>query len=61
MKSEPAIIIGAVEAVALAAIGLVAVLLEWDAELTAAVVAVVGPVLALVAAVLTRSRVTPVP
>ena len=57
MQKEAAIIIGSIEAVILPLIALISRLLGWDAELTSAVIAVVGPTVALIGALLTRGRV----
>jgi len=59
MKKEPAVIIGAVEALILAVIGLVAALADWTPDATAAVVAVVAPTIAIVTSLVTRSKVKP--
>jgi len=59
MRSEPAVIIGALESLVIAAITFAAVLFEADAELTAAVVGLGSAAVAVVGAIITRSRVTP--
>jgi hypothetical protein len=57
LQREPAVIIGSVVAVANAAVGLIAVILGWDEELTVAAVAAVNAVLTFLGAVWTRQSV----
>jgi len=59
MKSEPAVIIGALESVVIAIITFAAVMLDADAELTGAVIGLGSAAVAVIGAILTRSRVTP--
>lgn len=57
LQKEPAVLIGAIEAAAIALVGVVAVAFEWDPEFSAVVVGAVGAVIALIAAVLVRLKV----
>ena len=59
MKKEPAVIISAVEALVLSAISLLALLLNWEAEVTAGVMAIVAPAIAIITGLVTRSQVSP--
>jgi len=59
MRSEPAALIGALEAAVISVLTLIAVALELDADLTAAIVGVGAAAVALIGALITRSRVTP--
>ena len=60
MSREPAIIIGLIDALVIAIIALVAYLLDWEAELVALVVGVAAALVAVIGAIVTRGRVTPV-
>lgn len=57
MQREPAIIIGAIATVLNAAVGLIAVILGWDEELTVAAVAAVNAIITFIGAILIRGRV----
>lgn len=57
MKNEAAVIIGAVDAALIAVIAVVAIQLDWDASVTAAVVGALSAVVAAVGAILTRGKV----
>lgn len=57
MQREPAIVIASVIAVANAAVGLIAVILGWDEQLTVAAVAAVNAVLTFIGGVWTRGSV----
>ena len=60
MKKEPALISGAIAALVIATVPLVGYLVDWSDGLTALVVGVVGALMAVVSAVITRSKVSPV-
>jgi len=57
MNREPVAIIGAIEVAAIAAIGVAAAVLEWDAELSASIVAAVSAVVIAIGTIWQRSRV----
>lgn len=57
MRTEPALLIGAIIAVANTLVGLVAVLLGWDEDLKIAAVAAVNAVMTFIGALITRSQV----
>ena len=59
LKTEPAVLIGLVEALAIALIALIAYLADWDAEMVALITGVVASAIAVVGAFVTRSKVTP--
>ncbi len=58
---EPAVIVGAVEAVALALLGLAIILFDIESDTAGAMVAIVAPVIALLTSLFTRSKVVPAP
>ena len=57
MNREPAVIIGAIEAVIIAAIGLIGVMLEWEPALTASAVGAASAIVAFAGALVTRGKV----
>ena len=59
-QSEPAVVIGAVEALAIAIIALVASLAGWSGDTVALVVGVVSAAIAVVSSIVVRSQVAPV-
>ena len=60
VNTEPVRLVSAVEALLLALIGVAAYVFGWGNELTALVVATVGPAIAVVSGAYARSKVTPV-
>lgn len=54
MQREPALIIGSIAAVINASIGLIAVMLDWDQELTVSAVAAATAIITFVGALITR-------
>ena len=59
MRNEPAIIIGAIEAAFLAFVPALAYAFGWSPEAVALIAGVVGPIIAVLSAVVVRSKVTP--
>ena len=60
MKKEPALISGAIAALLIALVPFVGYLLDWSDGFTALTVGVVGALIAVVSAVVTRSKVAPI-
>ena len=57
MNREPVAIIGAIEVAAVAVIGVFAAVLEWDAELSASIVAAVSAIIIALGTIWQRSQV----
>lgn len=57
---EPAVIIGALEGLALAVLGLIIIVTEMEPAVAGAVTAIVGASVAVLSSLFVRTRVTPV-
>lgn len=60
-RTEPAIVIAALEALLLAIVPALVYLFGWSTTAASLILAIVGPVIALLSAVWVRARVTPIP